>query len=85
MDLDLIKGKEGKETNLRTLFSIFIEKKAVQVGFKPTTSYFQGSHSTNWATEAAQLVGFKSHKLHKLCKAKCLISPDKQGKLKLNI
>ena len=29
-----------------------------------------------------QLVGFKSHKL---CKAKCLISPDKQGKHKLNI
>ena len=42
-----INYRQGKETNLRALFSIFIEKKAAQVGFTTTTSCFQGSHSTN--------------------------------------
>ena len=39
--------RQGKEINLTTLFSIFIEKSAALVGFEPTTSCFQDSCSTN--------------------------------------
>ena len=39
--------RQGKEINLTTLFSIFIEKSAALVGFEPTTSCFQDSRSTN--------------------------------------
>ena len=74
------KGTQGNEPESPLFY--FHRKKAAQVGLEPTTSCFQGSCYTNRVTEAAQLVGFKSHKL---CKAKCLISPDKQGKLKLII
>ena len=56
--------KANKTTNLRALFSIFIEKKAAQVGLEPTTS----------SPAFTELVGFK---LNMLCKAKHLISPDK--------
>ena len=42
--------RQGKQTNLRALFSIFIEKKVVQVGFEPMAYCFQGSCSTNRAT-----------------------------------
>ena len=32
--------RQGKEMNLRALFSVFIEKKATQVEFEPTTFCF---------------------------------------------
>ena len=39
--------RQTRQMNLRDLFSIFIEIKAAQVGFEPTTSCFQCSHPTN--------------------------------------
>ena len=47
MHLNFRLQRQGKEMNLRALVSIFMEEKAAQVGFEPTTSCFQGSRSTN--------------------------------------
>ena len=68
-------------------FSIFIEKRLLRcMGFKPvhTPAFKAIALSTEVYTKAGQLriVGFKSHKFYR---AKRLISPDKRGRLKLNI
>ena len=41
------KDKQGNKHESPLFFSIFIQKKAAQVGLEPTTSCFQGSRSTN--------------------------------------
>ena len=72
--------------NLRALLSIFIEKRLLRWDSNPRPLLDQLSHRgspAGWVqitqvTQAAQLVGFKSHKL---CKAKRLISPDRQSDL----
>ena len=70
---------------MRVLFSIFIEKRLLRWDLKPRPPAFKAvalqTEPPRQPTKAAQLVGFKSHKL---CKVKRLIIPDKQGKLKLN-
>ena len=48
-------SKQGNATKLNCSFSN--EKRAAQVGFEPTTYCLPGSHSTNCASETAQLAG----------------------------
>ena len=73
--------RQGKETNLRALFSLFIEKRLLRWDSNPRPPAFKAVALPTESPRQHSWLGSN----HTSYKAKCLISPDKRGKLKLNI